>query len=106
LSPGFNPKVNRADRKIFGTQIISMDGFTVPELLTRALKYFLEGLAVAMASFIIPRKKLDLEEILAVAMVAAVTFALLDLLAPSIGLTARQGAGFGLGANLVGFPKL
>jgi ABC-type Co2+ transport system permease subunit len=83
-----------------------MDGFTVPELLTRALKYFLEGLAVAMASFIIPRKKLDLEEILAVAMVAAVTFALLDLLAPSIGLTARQGAGFGLGANLVGFPKL
>ena len=83
-----------------------MDGFTVPELLTRALKYFLEGLAVALASFIIPRKKLDLEEILAVAMVAAVTFALLDLLAPSIGLTARQGAGFGLGANLVGFPKL
>ena len=46
------------------------------------------------------------EEVLAVAIVAAVTFALLDLLAPSIGLTARQGAGFGLGANLVGFPRL
>ena len=93
-------------QNIFGLQIISMDGFTVSELVTRAIKYFLEGLAVALATFIIPQKKLNVEEILAVAIVAAVTFALLDLLAPSIGLTARQGAGFGLGANLVGFPRL
>ena len=33
-----------------------------------------------------------------------VGFALLDVLAPSVGVTTRQGAGFGLGANLVGFP--
>jgi hypothetical protein len=26
------------------------------------------------------------------------------VLAPSVGVTARQGAGFGIGANLVGFP--
>ena len=78
-----------------------MDGFTVTELITRAVKYFLEGLAVALAVFIIPQKKLNVEEILAIAIVAAVVFALLDLLAPSIGLTARQGAGFGLGANLL-----
>ena len=83
-----------------------MDGFTVTEVVTRAIKYFLEGLAVAIATFIIPQKKLNIEEILAVSIVAAVTFALLDLLAPSIGLTARQGAGFGLGAHLGGFPKL
>jgi len=83
-----------------------MDGFTVAELVTRAIKYLLEGLAVALAMKIIAGKKLDIEEILAVSIIAAVTFALLDLLAPSIGLTARQGAGFGLGANLVGFPKL
>lgn len=83
-----------------------MDGFTISELVTRAIKYLLEGLAVALAMKIIAGKKVDIEEILAVAIIAAVTFALLDLLAPSIGLTARQGAGFGLGANLVGFPKL
>ena len=83
-----------------------MDGFTVSELVTRAIKYLLEGLAVALAMKIIAGKKLDIEEILAVSIIAAVTFALLDLLAPSIGLTARQGAGFGLGANLVGFPRL
>lgn len=83
-----------------------MDSFTITELVTRAIKYFLEGLAVALAVFIIPMKKPSVEEVLAVAIVAAVTFALLDLMAPSIGLTARQGAGFGLGANLVGFPRL
>jgi hypothetical protein len=83
-----------------------MDGFTVAELVTRTIKYFLEGLAVALATFIIPMKKPNIEEVLAIAIVAAVTFALLDLFAPSIGLTARQGAGFGLGANLVGFPRM
>jgi len=93
-------------QKHFRNPKYKMDGFTITELITRAVKYFLEGLAVALATFIIPQKKLNVEEILAVAIVAAVTFALLDLLAPSIGLTARQGAGFGLGANLVGFPRL
>jgi ABC-type Co2+ transport system permease subunit len=83
-----------------------MDGVTITDLVVRAIKYFLEGLAVALASFIIPQKKLNLEEILAIAMVGAVSFALLDLLAPSVGLTMRQGAGFGLGAQLVGFPRL
>lgn len=81
-----------------------MDGFNGTELLTRAVKYFLEGLAVAVAMVIIPRKVPNVEEIVVVATVAAVVFAILDLLSPSVGLTARQGAGFGLGANLVGFP--
>jgi hypothetical protein len=31
-------------------------------------------------------------------------FAILDVLAPSIGGSVRQGAGMGLGFNLVGFP--
>jgi hypothetical protein len=81
-----------------------MDGFTVSELVTRVIKYFLEGLAVAVAMVIIPHKTPHVEEIAVVAVVAASVFAILDLLSPSIGLTARQGAGFGLGANLVGFP--
>ena len=81
-----------------------MDGFSASELLTRVIKYFLEGLAVAVAMIIIPRKTPQMEEILTVAVVGATVFAILDMLSPSVGLTARQGAGFGLGANLVGFP--
>ena len=57
-----------------------MDGFNGTELLTRAVKYFLEGLAVAVAMVIIPRKTPHLEEIAVVATTAAVVFAILDLL--------------------------
>jgi hypothetical protein len=37
-------------------------------------------------------------------LVAASTFAVLDLFAPSIGSSVRSGAGYGIGFNLVGFP--
>jgi ABC-type Co2+ transport system permease subunit len=77
---------------------------SVTELVTRVIKYLLEGLAVAVAMVVIPRKVPSLEEIISISVVAALVFAILDLLSPSVGLTARQGAGFGLGANLVGFP--
>ena len=39
------------------------------------------------------------------AVLAAVVFAILDAVSPSMGVTARQGASFGIGANLVGFPR-
>jgi hypothetical protein len=78
--------------------------FSVGEFVNRALKYLLEGLAVAVAAIYIPKRALPLDEVATLALVAAAVFALLDVLAPSVGVTARQGAGFGLGANLVGFP--
>lgn len=77
---------------------------SVGDFVNRALKYLLEGLAIAVAAIYIPKRALPLEEIASLALVAAAVFALLDVLAPSVGVTARQGAGFGLGANLVGFP--
>lgn len=82
---------------------------TLHEIGRRLVKYILEGLMVALAATIIPQRKdgkivLNWSEIIMIALVAAATFALLDLYAPSIGSTARQGAGFGLGATLVGFP--
>jgi hypothetical protein len=83
-----------------------MDAFSGSELLTRAIKYFLEGLAVAVAMTIIPKKVPNVEEIVTVAVVAAVVFAILDLLSPSIGLTSRQGAGLALGSQLAGGFKM
>jgi hypothetical protein len=47
---------------------------------------------------------MDPTEVLLISLVAAATFAVLDLFAPSIGSSVRTGAGFGIGANLVGFP--
>ena len=83
-----------------------MDGLNVAELASRAIKYFLEGLAVAVAMTIIPRKVPNVEEILTVSVVASVVFAILDLLSPSIGLTSRQGTGLALGSQLAGGFKM
>jgi len=74
------------------------------EVVNRVIKYLVEGLFVAMAAVFIPKRSLPVEEILSLGIVAAAVFAILDVVSPSIGMTARQGAGFGLGANLVGFP--
>ncbi len=74
------------------------------EVLKRLFKYLCEGLMVAIAAYVFPRKKMNADEILLIAVVASATFAILDMYAPSIGSTARQGAGFGIGASLVGFP--
>jgi len=74
------------------------------EIVNRAIKYLVEGLFVAIAAIFIPKKSLPVEEIMTLAVVAAAVFAILDVVSPSIGVTARQGAGFGIGAILVGFP--
>ena len=81
------------------------NSFNLQEILKRAIKYLIEGTAVAVAAFFIPKNQPKLEEVLMIAVTAAATFALLDLYAPSVSAYARQGAGFGVGANLVGFPR-
>ena len=81
-----------------------MEMFDVTELIKRIIKYLIEGLMVAIAAFAIPKKSLNLEEIALLALTAAATFAILDTYIPSMGVNARSGAGFGIGATLVGFP--
>ena len=78
--------------------------FDLQEIVKRADKYLIEGAAVAFAAFYIPENKLPMEQVVTIAMTAAATFALLDLYAPSVSNYARQGTGFGIGANLAGFP--
>jgi hypothetical protein len=81
-----------------------VDGFDLSEFVKRAIKYLVEGLMVAIAAFAIPKRTLNLEEIAMIALTAAATFSILDTYIPSMAVNARSGAGFGIGANLVGFP--
>ena len=74
------------------------------EIVNRVIKYLVEGLFVALAAVFIPKRTLPWEEIVSLGVVAAAVFAILDVVSPSIGFSARQGAGFGIGANLIGFP--
>ena len=78
----------------------------VLEIVKRALKYLVEGLMVALAAYTIPKKSLQVDEIILISLTAAATFSILDTYLPSMAESARGGAGFGIGANLVGFPRL
>ena len=76
----------------------------VGELVKRVIKYLVEGLMVAIAAYAIPKRSLNVEEIVLIALTAAATFSILDTYIPAMGASARGGAGFGIGANLVKFP--
>ena len=74
------------------------------EIMKKIIKYLVEGLMVAIAAYAIPQRSLNMEEITLIALTAAATFSILDCYVPNIGVSTRTGAGFGIGANMVGFP--
>ena len=78
--------------------------FDYQEMFTRIVKYLIEGLVVGIVAAILPEKPLSWDKVLLLGLTAAAMFSILDLVAPSISTSARQGAGLGLGLNLVGFP--
>ena len=76
----------------------------VAELVRRIIKYLVEGLMVAIAAYAIPKRSLNIEEIVLIALTAAATFSILDTYVPTMGVSARSGAGLGIGLNMVKFP--
>ena len=76
------------------------------ELCKRVVKYVLEGLVVAIAAILLPKNKPDFEAVIALALVAASTFAIVDTMMPSLSTPLNMGVGFGIGANLVNFPRV
>ena len=80
--------------------------FDLGELIRRVVKYLVEGIMVAIAAYAIPKRSMNLDEVMLIALTAAATFSILDTYVPSMAVSARSGAGFGMGANLVGFPRM
>lgn len=80
--------------------------FDFNELVKRAIKYLIEGLAVGICAMLIPKKQLNVEEIVIIALTAAATFSILDVFIPAMGASARTGGGFALGTGLVGGLRL
>jgi len=70
--------------------------------MSQIVKFLLEGLAVSMASHLVAGNKLNVQEIILLGLTAAAVFMVLEFYAPSIVAGARQGAGFGIGMNMVG----
>ncbi|MEO0236720.1 MAG: hypothetical protein ABIN35_00610 [candidate division WOR-3 bacterium] len=78
-------------------------GIDFTDIISRIIKYLVEGGAVAVAAYLIPQKKLRVQEVIMVALTAAAVFAILDMYAPAVSMGARQGTGFAIGASTVGF---
>jgi ABC-type Co2+ transport system permease subunit len=78
--------------------------FDINELIKRLIKYLIEGLMVAIAAFAIPKRSLNIEDIVILGLVSAATFSILDTYVPSMGVSAKQAAAMGVGFNLVKFP--
>ena len=72
-------------------------------IIKKALKYLLEGLAVAIAAHFFGRNRLNLKEIIMIGITAAFVFAILDIFSPEVSFGARTGAGFAIGYNALGF---
>jgi ABC-type Co2+ transport system permease subunit len=81
-----------------------MSGLNIEELVKRIIKYLIQGLVIAIVAVVIPKKSLNIEEVVILSLVAAATFSILDVFMPSVGASVRQGAGLGIGFNLVKFP--
>jgi hypothetical protein len=82
----------------------NMDAFSLDfkDILKRAIKYLLEGLAVAFVAYYFTKGKLNLKDVVLLGITAAFTFAILDTFSPTISLGARFGAGFGIGQAMFG----
>ena len=69
----------------------------------QVIKYVLEGLAISVGAYALkPNGRRDLKTIVTLGVTAALTFLVLDLFAPAVGLHTRTGTGFRLGFGMVG----
>lgn len=83
-----------------------MSGLDLGEIIKRVIKYLIEGLIIAIAAYAIPKKSLNIDEIVIIGLTAAATFAILDVFLPAVSTSAKQGLGFAIGTGLTGGIKI
>jgi ABC-type Co2+ transport system permease subunit len=79
----------------------------VTEVIKRIIKYLVMGIVVAVVSYVIPKQKLNVEEIMVIVLSAAATFAIIETFLPSTVTDAvHSGLGWGTGASFSPFGRL
>lgn len=80
---------------------IVLEKVTTQLTVNNLVKYIVEGMAVAIAAYVIPNRRTNFNEVSIIAIIAALTLFVLDVLSADVSRGARFGAGFGMGMNLV-----
>ena len=63
--------------------------------------YIIQGVAIALAAYVIPNKKIIFHEVMVISIIGALTFFALDVFAEDAYTGARFGSGFAIAMNLV-----
>jgi hypothetical protein len=69
--------------------------------INNLVKYLIQGIAVAVAAYVIPNRRTNYKEVLIISTVAALTFFTLDIFTDDVSKGAKFGAGLGIGLSLV-----
>jgi hypothetical protein len=84
------------------TEVVSLLAAVKNQLTIHNLViYLIEGLAVAIAAYVIPNRRTKINEIVVIALIASASFFVLDLFSEKVGSGSRLGTGIGIGYNLV-----
>jgi len=102
-------KINANKIKDIGENVINSAGNIVEtplfyNVIRLIFRYLIQGFVVAIAGYYIPTKKPEWNELIMISLVAASTFAILEIYMPDAYLAARFGFGFATGSNLI--PKI
>jgi hypothetical protein len=89
---------------------IEMPQFDFRQILKQMIKYTIEGLAIAIAAFYIPylftkgMVKPTIMQVVSIGITGSLVMAILDQYSPMVSVGVRQGAGLGIGFNMVKAP--
>ena len=76
--------------------------FDPKAFITSLCKYIVQGLVLAFCLLYIPKRSLQIKEIITLALVSASTFMLLDLFSPKVSEGVKFGIGFFTGGKMIG----
>jgi len=83
---------------------MSAPSLDVSSIVMLLVKCALEAAAIVVGGHLLAGKPLKLNSVAMLVALLAAGLAVLDMYAPSVSSAVRMGAGFGLGAKIVGFP--
>mgnify|MGYP000866014778 CR=1 FL=1 len=97
-------KVKDIGEKVANTAENIIETPMIYNIIRLIFRYLIQGFVVAIAGYYIPSKKPEWNELIMISLVAASTFAILEIYMPDAYLAARFGFGFATGSNLI--PKI
>jgi ABC-type thiamin/hydroxymethylpyrimidine transport system permease subunit len=74
--------------------------------INNLIKYIVQGIAVALAAYVIPNRKTNINEIMIISIISSLTFFVLDIFTDDIAQGARLGTGFGIGMALANITQM